>query len=167
MIQWRAIRAIRVASDRAPLTCARHIAATARPRNPAHFPIKNRHASAVLLLPALLWIFTQLVMSGFILQPSVAQAGGLHVITICSGTKLTTLTVDANGKPVKDIPAKKVSCPWCAQFGGMGPVPAPDLAQVAAPSSDGHRIAVPQGHLTTSLSFTHYASRAPPLSTSL
>jgi len=121
-----------------------------------------------MLLPTLLWIFTQLVMSGFILQPSAAQAGGLHTITICSGTELTTITVDAEGNPVKDIPAKKVSCPWCAQFGGVAPTPAPDLTLIAAPCTGAERLSITQTQApATGLSHSPYASRAPPLSTSL
>ena len=138
--------------------------------SPAHVTgtLKTRRANAALLLPAVLWVFTQLVMSGFILQPSVAQADGVRVITICSGTELTKITVDADGNPVKDIPAKKVTCPWCAQFAGVGPVPMPDMALVSAPCSDGQRIGVAQAHPSViSLSHTPYASRAPPFPTSL
>ncbi len=121
-----------------------------------------------MLLPTLLWVFTQLVMSGLVLQPTVALADGLHTITICSGTELTTITVDADGNPVKDLPAKKVSCPWCAQFAGTGPIPAPDLALLAAPCTTARRLAVVEAHqAATGLSHSPYASRAPPLSTSL
>ena len=128
--------------------------------------LKTRRASVVLLLPALLWVFTQLVMSGFILQPTIAQAGGLHSITICSGTELTTITVDANGNPVKDIPAKKVSCPWCAQFAGIGPLPAPDLTLVALPDAEAQPLFLAQAQpAATGLSHSPYASRAPPRST--
>ncbi len=130
--------------------------------------MKSRRTGAVLLLPAFLWIFTQLVMSGLALQPSAAQADGLHTITICSGTELTTITVDAEGNPVKDIPAKKISCPWCAQFGGVAPIPLPDLTLIAAPGTGAERLSIARTQApATGLSHSPYFSRAPPLSTSL
>jgi len=88
---------------------------------------RRRRACVVLLLPALVWILTQLVTSGIVLTPSAARADGLRTITICTGTELATITIDADGNPVKDVPAKKVSCPWGARLAGIAPVPAPDL----------------------------------------
>jgi len=143
--------------------------------NDARAVLKGRRASAVLLLPAFLWVFTQLVMSGFILQPAVAQGGpglggasGLYQVVICTGSELITLTVDDTGQPVKGHPTQKTSCPWCAQFGGVAPIPQPDLTLVAAPRSDAQRLSVPQAQRTnTNFSHTPYGSRAPPFSTSL
>ena len=130
--------------------------------------LKTRRASAVLLLPAFLWVFTQLVMSGFILQPAAAADSGLTQVVICTGSELITLTLDANGQPVNGHPAQKTSCPWCAQFGGVAPVPQPDLTLVAAPCSQAHRLSVPKAQQTNArFSHTPYGSRAPPFSTSL
>ncbi len=129
---------------------------------------KRRRGVRMLMIPALLWVFTQLVMSGFILQPTQVLAGGLRTITICTGTELATITVDADGQPVKDAPAKRVACPWCAQFGGIGLLPAPDPAPLAAACGRSHKIALPQGLVSAATApFFHYVTRAPPLSTSL
>lgn len=128
----------------------------------------RRRGAPMLLLPALLWIFTQLVMSGFALHPNRALAGGLHSITICTGSELTTIIVDADGRPVSDVPTKTVECPWCAQFGGIGELPRPGPAPRALASGSGRRIALPSARMPTARApFPHYVIRAPPLSASL
>ena len=123
---------------------------------------KGKHAA--LLAGALVWVFIQLVTSGMVLRPGPASADGLHTVVICTGTELTTITLDKNGNPAKHVPVKKISCPWGAQAGSAIPSLFP---KTAPPSSrvPGRWVAVyPESQTTSPFTlFERYASRAPPV----
>ena len=129
---------------------------------------KQQRNALVLMVPALLWVLTQLVMSGFITLSPQALANGLQTITICSGNALTTITVDANGQPVEDIPPKTIKCPWCTHLGGSGVLPPPDPVQLLRSFREVCNLEIPQKSIFASAAlFFNYITRAPPLSASL
>lgn len=87
-------------------------------------------------VPAFLWLFTQLVMSG-ILLPSAASADGSDSlfsgkILICTPAGLkyvsaASLNLEAGegSSPPGGTSGNSLDCEWCLHFGNLGPLATP------------------------------------------
>ncbi len=65
-----------------------------------------------MILPALVWLFTQFAMSGAM----ALSASTTTQATLCTPFGQQQITIDLKtGEPVKHIPAQ--SCDWCQSFG--------------------------------------------------
>jgi len=65
-----------------------------------------------MMLPALVWLFTQFAMSVAMAAPSPDNMQ----VTLCSPSGVQQITIDLNtGKPVKQISVS--GCTWCQSFG--------------------------------------------------
>jgi len=71
------------------------------------------------IVPVVIWLFTQLVMTGgwsvgASAIGSVEYAG--QSIVICTGDGLVTIYLDENGNPVEDGSQEATPCSWCVGF---------------------------------------------------
>ncbi|MCP4182883.1 MAG: hypothetical protein GY761_06140 [Hyphomicrobiales bacterium] len=83
------------------------------------------------LLPAVVWLFVQLVMTGVFLPANAStkdtqsEAGLSNTVVICTSTGFKRITLNADGSLPQDTPDEENYCQWCMQFGKLPPLNVP------------------------------------------
>jgi len=128
----------------------------------------QRYRLILLLVPTLIWVATQIVMSGMGLGGGLggaAMAAGsageyaAGQVVICTATGVHTVNLDPTAPPAHT----HHKCPWCAQNAGIGPVgnlvaplPQPKNIEMSGPWSSQNRLA------PRALAVANFQARAPP-----
>ena len=131
---------------------------------------KLRKYKAVSLAPVVVWLATQLLMTGFF-WPISASAGVdqndsvlSDRIVICTPAGLKSVALNEDGSLPDDLPGEEEECPWCLFFGNNSALAGPSVElQISLSSSVETRCnpgAVTQKEQSARSAFH---SRAPPL----
>ena len=127
---------------------------------------QQRHRLIMLMVPTLVWILTQIVMSGMGFDGRLGGAAmaanqAAPQIVICTPSGVHTLSSGPENRPAQT----HHKCPWCAQNAGIGPVGVL-VATLPLPKNIVLTSLWPAGHslLPRHLTVANFQARAPPSS---
>lgn len=132
-----------------------------------------RNSRHLAIVPALLWLIAQFVMTGFIAIPANASAkalasdGAFETLVefiICTPNGLKTISLGAEESPESDGSGARPDCRWCQTFGHAPDIQVTSIIAATVRFEQVHQYRASDQSVIANQQFVSgFRSRAPPL----
>lgn len=132
-----------------------------------------RNSRHLAIVPALLWLIAQFVMTGFIAIPANASVQAvvgnsapetLIEIIICTPNGLKTISLGSEEAPASDGSGAKPDCRWCQTFGHAPDIQVASVIEATVRFEQTHQYRATVRSVIANQQFVSgFRSRAPPL----
>lgn len=132
-----------------------------------------RNSRHLAIVPALLWLIAQFVMTGFIAIPanaSVKAVAGdsaietLIEVIICTPSGLKTISLGSEESPESDESGARPDCRWCQTFGHAPDIQVATFIEATVRFEQAHQYRVTNHSVIANQQFVSgFRSRAPPI----